>query len=102
MIEVYQILCKAHDSVERCDCSTDSGCPKCIQSPACKEHNKVSSRRGCLIILKALLGYEIDLNSIPMWAVDEELLRGEYVTVVAARPVLATGGMQVDVEPASP
>ncbi|EKM55638.1 uncharacterized protein PHACADRAFT_256401 [Phanerochaete carnosa HHB-10118-sp] len=86
---VSSILIDAHDTVEACEC--DEGCAACVVSPACRENNLVSSKRGALIVLKAILGRPID----------EHLLTGPgnpeiHETVVAAKPVRATEGVQVE------
>ena len=62
-----------------------------VISPACRENNLVSSKRGALVIIKALLGRPIDID----------LLTGPeepeiHETVVAAEPVKATQGVQVE------
>lgn len=62
-----------------------------VVSPSCRENNLVSSKRGALIVIKAILGRPID----------EDLLIGPggpeiHETVVAAEPVKATQGVQVE------
>ncbi|GJE86964.1 DEAD/DEAH box helicase [Phanerochaete sordida] len=86
---VSSILNDAHDAVEACEC--EEGCAACVVSPSCRENNLVSSKRGALIVLKAILGRPID----------EDLLTGPenpeiHETVVAAEPVRATQDVQVE------
>lgn len=65
--------------------------PAGVVSPSCREHNLVSSKRGALVVLKSILDRPID----------EHLLIGEdnseiHETIVAAEPVRATEGVQVE------
>ncbi|KAI6110049.1 DEAD H helicase [Pisolithus sp. B1] len=55
-----EILKKAQHTVESCPC--EEGCANCILSPACREHNTISSKIGALVVLRGLLNFEIDLN----------------------------------------
>ncbi len=50
-----QLLCLAYDVISRCACSDDTGCPSCIQSASCHEHNLVTSKASALWTLKHLL-----------------------------------------------
>lgn len=86
---VSSLLLKAHDTVEACDC--EEGCAECVVSPSCRENNLVSSKRGALIVLKAILGLPID----------EHLLIGPenpeiHETIVEATPVRVSQGVEVE------
>ncbi|KAJ7590973.1 DEAD/H helicase [Mycena floridula] len=99
---VHEIFLKAHNKIESCPCEEDRGCMLCVQSSLCREFNKVTSKRGALIVLKGILGLEFDINDIPFWTPEDELAqsKGQHRTITPARPVLATGGLPVDIEPA--
>ncbi|KAI6129159.1 P-loop containing nucleoside triphosphate hydrolase protein [Pisolithus thermaeus] len=58
-----EILKKAQHTVESCPC--EEGCANCILSPACREHNTISSKIGALVVLRGLLNLEIDVDGIP-------------------------------------
>ncbi|KUI68750.1 Putative ATP-dependent helicase HRQ1 [Cytospora mali] len=80
------LLRQALERVEGCLCA--SGCPECVTSEFCKEANEVMSKAGCEVILKSLLGLEIDVDALPMgpeegWNGPVELIE----TVVLATPV---------------
>ncbi|KAG6909832.1 hypothetical protein DXG01_015105 [Tephrocybe rancida] len=83
---VNELLRKAYDAIEACDC--DEGC---VQSPACKEGNLVCSKLGAHLVLKCLLGLEIDPDNVPMQGIMQDL-----VTVVEAQPVRAVDGVRVE------
>ncbi|KAI0340501.1 DEAD/H helicase [Trametopsis cervina] len=86
---VSEILHQAHDTTEACSC--EEGCALCIVSPNCRENNLVSSKRGALIVLKALLGQPIDIDLL----VPAENAP-QHETVVAAEPVRAIEGVQIE------
>lgn len=58
------LLAQALGRVEACACV--SGCPECVLSEFCKEGNEVMSKAGCGVVLKSLLGMEIDVEALPM------------------------------------
>lgn len=84
------LLRQALERVQGCYCS--SGCPECVASEFCKHANEVMSKAGSEVVLKSLLGMEIDVDALPMgpeegWngAVGRA---GELIeTVVLATPV---------------
>ncbi|ROW09661.1 hypothetical protein VMCG_02496 [Cytospora schulzeri] len=85
---VDMLLVQALERVEACPCA--SGCPECVTSEFCKESNEVMSKAGCEVILKSLLGVEIDVDALPMGP--EEGWNGNgpvelIETVVLATPV---------------
>ena len=63
-----------------------------VQSAVCKEGNEVSSKIGAQIILRAILGLEIDADSIP---VQTERLN-TFRTIVEASNVPAEKGVAVE------
>lgn len=84
------LLRQALERVQGCYCS--NGCPECVASEFCKHANEVMSKAGSEVVLKSLLGMEIDVDALPMgpeegWngAVGR---MGELIeTVVLATPV---------------
>ncbi|ROW05619.1 hypothetical protein VSDG_00128 [Cytospora chrysosperma] len=83
---VDMLLAQALARVEACPCA--SGCPECVASEFCKESNEVMSKAGCGVILRSLLGLDIDVDALPMgpeegWNGPVELIE----TVVLATPV---------------
>ncbi|KAL4065341.1 P-loop containing nucleoside triphosphate hydrolase protein [Scleroderma citrinum] len=85
-----KILKKAQLAVEACPCTT--GCTNCILSPRCKENNTVSSKIGALIILRGLLNLEINADSIPIQAQEQD----STDTIVEAGYVRPIDGVQVE------
>ncbi|OJT01605.1 ATP-dependent helicase HRQ1 [Trametes pubescens] len=92
---VNDIIRDAHDRVEACEC--EDGCTACVDSPACKEGNVVSSKTGALIVLKALLGRPIDVDLLHHEPEDTAHTH-VHDTVVEAVSVRTADG--VEVEPA--
>ncbi|SJL04493.1 related to helicases [Armillaria ostoyae] len=90
---VYDILHKAYETIVSCDCEDFKGCTKCVQSPSCKEGNKVCSKSGALVILKALLGYEVDPASIPD---EHDTFEGGTDTIVSASHVRKLGDIEIE------
>ncbi len=64
-----------------------------VQSPSCKEGNKVCSKSGALVILKALLGYEVDPDSIPD---EHDTFEGGTDTIVSASHVRKLGDIEIE------
>ena len=62
-----------------------------IVSPSCRENNLVASKRGALIVLKALLGRPIDIDLLE--PVESTL---PHDTVVPAETVRAVEGVEVE------
>lgn len=67
-----------------------------VQSPSCKEGNKVSSKLGALLILKGILGMEIDPDSVP-YEIDDRPGPQGHDSIVDASPVRTTGDVEVEV-----
>lgn len=88
---VDMLLRQALDRVQACHCL--GGCPECVASEFCKEANEVMSKAGAEVVLKSLLGVEIDVDALPMGP-EEGWMGvgrggGELIeTVVMATPVL--------------
>ncbi|KAG6874311.1 hypothetical protein C0995_001536 [Termitomyces sp. Mi166 len=87
---VNQLLRQACDAIEFCQCN--EGCTQCCQSSSCKENNLVCSKLGAHLVLKCLLGTEIDPDGVPIQD-DVQILR----TVVEAETVRAIEGVQVEI-----
>ncbi|KAH8889794.1 P-loop containing nucleoside triphosphate hydrolase protein [Thozetella sp. PMI_491] len=77
------LLKQALERVLACQCH--QGCIECVCSALCKEANEVMSKAGCEVVLKSLLGEEIDIDALPMGP--EDLSPAGVETVVIARPV---------------
>lgn len=90
---VYDMLHKAYEAIVNCDCEDFKGCTKCVQSPSCKEGNKVCSKSGALVILKALLGHEVDPDSIPD---EHDTFEGGTDTIVSASHVRKLGDIEIE------
>ncbi|KAJ9302190.1 hypothetical protein DTO271G3_1056 [Paecilomyces variotii] len=86
------LLRRALSRVETCTCVTPQGCIECVCDERCKEQNVVMSKAGAGVVLRCLLGYDVDIDSLP-WGEDFEgeegsgELAGGYETVVEAREV---------------
>ncbi|KAJ0981938.1 hypothetical protein J5N97_010193 [Dioscorea zingiberensis] len=57
-----ELLTAASELVTTCSCSTDAGCPNCIQTLSCSEYNEVLDKKAAIIILKGVIEAE-NLNS---------------------------------------
>jgi len=87
---VFDILHDAEKTVEACGC--EDGCYKCIQSGFCKEGNQVSSKLGAQLVLRSILGFKIDADTIPA----QDRVDG-FQTITEATYVRPVDGMQVEV-----
>ncbi|KAK6497280.1 hypothetical protein TWF506_004753 [Arthrobotrys conoides] len=85
---VEKLLKVAVGRIEGCRCA--GGCPGCVASENCKEANAVISKIGAMIVIKTLLGDEIDLDALPE-ASDESAPVG-VETVVPAEEVRSRSG----------
>ena len=89
------LLKQAMRRVEACHCH--EGCMECVASELCKHANEVVSKAGCEVILKSLLGMEIDIEALPMGP--EALAPAGIETVVLATEVLGRGRLlEIEVE----
>lgn len=81
------LLRQAVERVAGCGCQR--GCVECVASELCHEGNEVMSKAGAEVVLRSLLGMEIDVESLPMGP--EEGSPAGVETVVLAEPVLPRG-----------
>ena len=86
------LLKQAVRRVEACHCH--EGCVECVASELCKDANEVMSKAGCEVILKSLLGMDIDVEALPMGP--EEGTPAGHETVVLAQEVLPGRGRVVE------
>lgn len=86
------LLRRAVERIESCSCITPQGCIECCCDERCKEANVVMSKAGAGVVLRCLLGWEIDIDALP-WGEDFEgeeggrELVGGYETVIVAPAV---------------
>lgn len=57
-----ELLQRALDLVQHCSCPYIKGCPCCVQHLDCKNYNAVLNKAGGVLVLKAVLGQEIELT----------------------------------------
>ena len=76
---IDSLLKLALKRIQHCRCS--EGCVECVASEVCYEGNEVIGKVGGEVVLKALLGLEIDVEALPMG------LDTGIETVVPATPV---------------
>ncbi|RAH40952.1 ATP-dependent 3'-5' DNA helicase [Aspergillus brunneoviolaceus CBS 621.78] len=90
------LLRRAVKRIEACQCLTPQGCLECVCDERCKEMNEVMSKAGAGVVLRCLLGWEVDVDALPwgeevdlsgIWGVGGEELRGGFETVVPATEV---------------
>ena len=86
------LLKQAVRRVEACHCF--EGCVECVTSDLCHHANEVMSKAGSEVILKSLLGIEIDVDALPMGP--EEHSPAGIETVVLADTVRPRMGTQVE------
>ncbi|OGM44687.1 putative DEAD/DEAH box helicase [Aspergillus bombycis] len=86
------LLRRAVARIEACQCITPKGCIECVCDERCKEMNEVMSKAGAGVVLRCLLGWEVDVDSLP-WGEDVNgedgvgELAGGLETVVPAQEV---------------
>ncbi|CRG86792.1 hypothetical protein PISL3812_03804 [Talaromyces islandicus] len=99
---IDSLLRRAVARIENCTCIVPQGCVECVCDERCKERNVVMSKAGATVVLKCLLGWEIDVDALP-WGEDFEgdegggEIAGGYETVVVAKEVRGRIGSQVRV-----
>ncbi|KKK26477.1 hypothetical protein ARAM_000272 [Aspergillus rambellii] len=87
------LLRRAVSRIEACTCITPKGCLECVCDERCKEMNSVMSKAGAAVVLRCLLGWEVDVDALPWGEVDEDErdelgeLAGGLETVVLAKEV---------------
>jgi DEAD/DEAH box helicase domain-containing protein len=90
---VDSLLRRAVARIEACICITPKGCLECVCDERCKEMNSVMSKAGAAVVLRCLLGWEVDVESLPWGEVDndgvDELgeLAGGLETVILASEI---------------
>ncbi|KAL6234614.1 hypothetical protein BDW75DRAFT_231007 [Aspergillus navahoensis] len=90
---IDSLLKRAVARIEACVCVSPKGCLECVCDERCKEMNLVMSKAGAGVVLRCLLGWEIDIEALPWGEVDEDdgvemgELAGGLETVVLAREV---------------
>jgi DEAD/DEAH box helicase domain-containing protein len=87
------LLKQACERVAACHCL--EGCFECCCSERCKHANQVMSKAGAEVILRSLLNWEIDVDSLP-WGPEERTPAG-IETVVLAEEVRPRKGVNVEV-----
>lgn len=84
---IDSLLQRAHSRVEACTCITPQGCVECVCDERCKELNVVMSKAGAGVVLKCLLGLEVDVDGLP-WGEERER---DYVAAPGEARELANG-----------
>jgi DEAD/DEAH box helicase domain-containing protein len=85
------LIQRAVERVLACHC--EGGCTECICDERCKEKNMIMSKAGAEVILKSLIGMEIDVDALPMG--EEEAVPAGVETVVFATEVMGKHGRRV-------
>ncbi|EHY54048.1 ATP-dependent 3'-5' DNA helicase [Exophiala dermatitidis] len=85
------LLERAVQRVAACHCL--EGCTECICDERCKERNMIMSKAGAEVILKSLLGMDIDIDALPEG--EEERVPAGVETVIFASEVLGKNGRRV-------
>ena len=86
-----------HQAVERvAACECQEGCVECVASELCHESNEVMSKAGSEVILRSLLGMEIDVDSLPMGPEENSPVGIE--TIVLAAPVVPRNRAELRVD----
>jgi DEAD/DEAH box helicase domain-containing protein len=67
------LLRRAVARIEACACLSPQGCVECVCDERCKEMNVVMSKAGAGVVLRCLLGWEVDVDALP-WGED---IKGE-------------------------
>ena len=86
------LLMRAVERVGACHCT--DGCIECICDERCKEKNMIMSKAGAEVILKSLLGLDIDVDTLP-WG-EDEAVPGGIETIVYATEVKGRDGRLVE------
>jgi DEAD/DEAH box helicase domain-containing protein len=85
------LIQRAMERVGACQCT--EGCTECICDERCKEKNMIMSKAGAEVILRSLIGIEIDVDALPMG--DEEAVLAGVETVIFASEVMGRNGRRV-------
>lgn len=86
------LLVRAVERVAACHCL--HGCVECVCDERCHEANRVMSKAGAEVILKSLLGMDIDVDALP-WGPDDEAVHAGVETVVEAAEVRGRHGRRI-------
>lgn len=86
------LLERAVERVGACHCV--EGCTECICDERCKEKNMIMSKAGAEVILKSLIGLEIDIDALPEG--EEERVPAGVETVIGATEVMGRDGRRVE------
>lgn len=87
---IEALLRDALSRVEGCWCVR--GCVECVASEQCKHQNEVMSKAGAGVVLRSLLNFEIEVESLPMGPEDYSPIGVE--TVVLAEEVPMRKGIE--------
>jgi DEAD/DEAH box helicase domain-containing protein len=77
------------------ECHCVEGCTECICDERCKEKNVIMSKAGAGVILKSLIGKEIDVDALPEG--EEERVPEGVETVIGAVEIMGANGRRVEV-----
>ncbi|RHZ50334.1 hypothetical protein CDV55_102413 [Aspergillus turcosus] len=85
------LLRRAVARIEACQCVTPQGCMECVCDEKCRDMNTVMSKAGAGVVLRCLLGWNVDIDALP-WGEDVEEdglgeLAGGLETVIPATEV---------------
>ncbi|RMZ86685.1 hypothetical protein DV736_g6091, partial [Chaetothyriales sp. CBS 134916] len=86
------LLTRAVERVTACHCV--EGCTECICDERCKEKNMIMSKAGAGVILKSLIGADIDIDGLPEG--EEERVPAGVETVLEATEVMGANGRRVE------
>lgn len=87
------LLRQACERVAKCQCT--DGCMECCCSERCRQANVVMSKAGAEVILRTLLGLEVDVDSLP-WGPEEAVPAG-IDTIMLASEIRAPPGSTIQV-----
>ncbi|PGH16614.1 hypothetical protein AJ80_05116 [Polytolypa hystricis UAMH7299] len=85
---IDSLLQRALSRIESCTCTSPQGCVECVCDERCKELNVVMSKAGAVVVLKALLGREIDVDGLP-WG--EGFFDGGQIMGIGLAPETGVG-----------
>ena len=92
---IDMLLERAVERVAACHC--EDGCTECICDERCKEKNIIMSKAGAGVILKSLIGVEIDVDALPEGDEDTNAERYHGIeTVIFASEVPGANGRRVE------
>ena len=88
---IDSLLERAVKRVSTCHCL--EGCTECICDERCKEKNMIMSKAGAEVILKSLLGMEIDIDALPEG--EDERVPAGVETIVVATEIMGRDGRRI-------